>query len=80
MKYLLKYINPILKFIYAFLYFIVGNVLFILTHCVWHFNLPTKTSIFEFNEHYRRRGNNIIYYKTFINYLFDYRGYTKNYT
>ena len=80
MKYIFRYIKPILKFIYAFSFFIVGNVLFILIDSIWNFTLPTKTSILEFNEHYRRRGNHTIYYRTYINYLFDYRGYKKNYT
>jgi len=79
MKYLFEFMKPIIKLIYGVFVFIFGNIIFVLLHCLWNFEFPTKTSIIEFNEHYRRIGDNTIYYHTYLNYLFYYKGFTKMY-
>lgn len=79
MKYIVYIVTPIIKLIYGIFYFLIGNLFYLILYTFWNIQFPNKTSIIEFNEHYRRCGNNTIYYKTFINYILDFRGYTKIY-
>jgi hypothetical protein len=79
MKYVLKIVNPILKFTFAILFFVLGNIFYFLFKTIWDIKFPSKTSIKEFNEHYRRFSGYTMYYKTYIHYAFDYGGYTKIY-
>ena len=77
MKYILKFITPIFKLAFALTIFIFGNMLYFISYIIWNLKFPTIEAIKSHNEHYRRRNGYTLYYKNYINYTFDRKGYTK---
>lgn len=80
MKYIFKPIFMTSIFLMAVLFFIIANALYITSYLLWYFKLPSWKQIRSKNEYYtRHRSGDTTYYATYINYLFDYKGYRKPY-
>jgi hypothetical protein len=80
MKYIIKPLLLVIIFIFALSFFLVVNVLYITSYLIWYLKMPSWNQIRSKNEYYtRERSGEATYYATYINYLFDYKGYRKPY-
>ena len=78
MKYIVKIILPVVVLLLALTWLVITNCYFLSKMVIWNVEMPTYKKIKAFNEHYTKtNGNNKIYYKTFIHYIYR-KGYSKS--
>lgn len=78
MTYAFKYFFKLLVLIFSILFFLISNVFFLLKTFLWDWKIPTPKRFVIYNEHYIRHFDGIVYYKTFVHYVYKYKGYKKS--
>lgn len=78
MSSIFKYFFKLMVLIFSVLFFITSNLFFFFRTLLWDWKIPTPKKFSIFNEYYIRHFDGIVYYKTFIHYVYKYKGYKKS--